>query len=119
MKRLIALLLCIFLTVPFIPAGAEVEDWVADINGISAKVLEWCMQEHNTEMTLTLPASATQGMSDSEIWSAIYDSLDEYCSDDYKVNRSSAGDGGMKLRIRNIALRPGLLMAEAYWASLL
>ena len=66
-------------------------------------------------MPLTLPASATQGMSDSEIWSAIYDSLDEYCSDDYKVNRSSAGDGGMKLRIRNIALRPGLLMAEAYW----
>ena len=51
MKRLIALLLCIFLTVPFIPASAEVEDWVADINGISAKVLEWCMQEHNTEMT--------------------------------------------------------------------
>ena len=115
MKRLIALLLCIFLTVPFIPASAEVEDWVADINGISAKVLEWCMQEHNTEMTLTLPASATRGMSDSEIWSAVYDALDEYCSDDYKVSSSSASDGGMKLRIRNIALRPGLLMAEAYW----
>ena len=77
MKRLITLLLCVFMLIPPVPAHAAVEDWVADINGISAKVLEWCMQEHETEMTLTLPASAIRGMTDDEIRIAVRDALDE------------------------------------------
>ena len=115
MKRLIALFLCVFMLVPLTPAYAAVEDWVADINGISAKVLEWCMQEHETEMTLTLPASAIRGMTDDEIRIAVRDALDEYCTEDCSVYRSTTSDGGMKVRITNISLRPGLLMAEAYW----
>ncbi len=117
MKRLIALLLCIFLTVPFMPAGAEIEDWVADINGISAKVLEWCMQEHQTELMLELPKSATAGMTDDEIWRAVWDSMDEYCRDDYQVRWNRTTDGGIRVRLSNVSLRPGLLMAEAYWGG--
>lgn len=115
MKRLSALFLCLFLLVQFAPAYGGIEDWVADINGISAKVLEWCMMEHETEMTLTLPKSAIRGLTDSEIQTAVFDALDEYCTEDYKVYRNTTSDGGMKVRITNISLRPGLLIAEAYW----
>ena len=116
MKRF-SILLAVLLLLPLVSISAEIEDWVADINGISAKVLEWCMQEHQKELTLELPKSAAVGMSDDDIWHAVWDALDEYCRDDYEVRWSRTSDGGLRVRLGNISLRPGLLMAEAYWAG--
>ena len=116
MKRF-SILLAVLLLLPLVSVSAEIEDWVADINGISAKVLEWCMQEHQKELTLELPKSAAAGMSDDDIWHAVWDALDEYCRDDYEVRWSRTSDGGLRVRLGNISLRPGLLMAEAYWAG--
>ena len=54
-------------------------------------------------------------MSDDAIRIAVRDALDEYCTEDCTVYRKIMSDGDMQVRIKNITLRPGLLMAEAYW----
>ena len=114
--RCTALLLCLLLLACACPAQAiTIDETLTGIGSISAKVLEYCMMEHETELTFYLPKSVVQRLTDDQIKEAIWDALDEYCMEGYTTSRRVMDDGRMRVWVRNISLRSGLLMVEAYY----
>ena len=114
MRRLLSVFLC-FALLPVLRANAQVEDWIPDIDGVSGKVLEWCMMEHEDTLILDIDSQGVRGMSDSELFEALCDAADEYCLSDYKISRRRLSNGDLQVTYSDIHLRPGLLIAEAYW----
>ncbi len=115
MKRFAVLLLCLVLLTPPGPARAEAVDWIPGLTGISSKLLEYCLLEHESSLELYIDEGCARGLTDPQLLAALYDAGDEYCCSGFKLYYSWQRDGSLWVKYDEVRLRPGLLMAEAYW----
>ena len=118
--RMLILLLCMAVCLPVLPAGADwqqPEEWFSEMSTISGKVLEYCLTEDRDHFTLYAESSLVRKMQESAFVDAIHCALDMFCKEDFTFYRTRQSSGGVKIEFKNLHLRSGLLMLEAYFSG--
>lgn len=88
-------------------------EWVDELYVVNDIILGHCMMNGESSFVFGVSPNARAGLTDEELYRAIYDIAYRWCNDDFRIGLMSRSDGILEVYVTGATLRDGIRLSFA------